>query len=145
MHVYMCVRMFMRMYVCCINLISIQIVQSLNFDIFTSKIIFSGTKIDDIAGIGDIGTKYVCIYVCKYVYACVYKLNHTDTSPDRLEIEGRCIYMQDTSFQVKNWRFGRGVESTVPLHTNRLDFDMHTNRVNMLDSSSKRQVFKVMR
>ena len=35
---------------------------------------------------GDIGPKYECIYVCTYVYAYVYTLQHTDTSPDRLEI-----------------------------------------------------------
>ena len=58
---YICVRMFLRMYVRYINLISNQILWKFNFDIFTSKIGHSGTKIDDIVGIGDIDPRYVCI------------------------------------------------------------------------------------
>ena len=67
--VYMCVCIY-RTYVHHINAISIQIVWKLNWDIFTSKIRHSGTRIDDIAGIGNI-EPIICMYLCVIVYFCV--------------------------------------------------------------------------
>ena len=75
-----------------INFICIDIIRKLHIEIFTCNICHFG-KIDDLPGIDNIKLAYVRIYVRTYVCAYVRRLYRSDTHPDRLEIERRCIYM----------------------------------------------------
>ena len=112
MYAYMIVLMFMCMYKRRINLISIQIAWKLNIDTFTCKLRQSKIKIDDIFWSEIWGLSYVFKHFYNYVCTYVHTSCQSDTHQDSLEIKRKHIFIENTSFYVKNWRFGRGFNMT---------------------------------
>ena len=62
----MCVQMFICVYACRINMISIKILWKSNVVTYTYKLSHNGTKIDDMAGIGNI-FPVICMQLCVFV------------------------------------------------------------------------------